>query len=48
MVASTPGWRFATFKTSGPSMTPGAATASALNTVQHSRTKGASYTRPSR
>ena len=42
IVASTPGWRFCAFNTSGPSMTSGAATASALNTVQHSRTNGAS------
>jgi hypothetical protein len=38
MFASTPGWRFATFSTSGPSVTREVSAASADSAVQHSGT----------
>ncbi len=48
IVASTPGWRFATFNTSGPTLTSEVVTAIAANVVQHSSTCAAPKTRPSR
>ncbi len=48
IVASRAGSRLATFNTSGPTLTSGVETAIAVNVVQHSSTRVAPNTRPSR